>query len=125
MINIMTLEDNIKHYIDTQIDILSQDNPIIAFIKPLITRAVNKNTKKMSGFLNMISDDEGNIDIETIITEMIENLINTKSFVIKTDFMGDISIGEGKLTLEIPFTGKRLVLGQEDLNIFKNMITTQ
>ena len=33
----------LKQYITNQITQISKDNPIVAFMKPLFTRAINKN----------------------------------------------------------------------------------
>ena len=40
-------------------------------------------------------DENGNIDIENILTEMTEDLLNTNPFLFKTQIIGDIEIGGG------------------------------
>lgn len=55
-------------------DINGKTNPMIGFMKPLITRALDKNFSKVSKALDLIADKDGNIDIENILTEMMENL---------------------------------------------------
>lgn len=40
---------------------------------------------------------QGNVDVEGILTEMMENLMTTNPFSFKTSFIGDIEIGGGQI----------------------------
>ena len=124
MISVDKLMDNIKYYIGSQIESMSNEYPLIAFTKPLITRALNKNYSKVQGILNLISDNNGNLDIEAILSEMTDNLLKSKPFSINTSFIGDIEIGGGQLKLNIPFSDKKLVLGTSDFETFQEIITS-
>lgn len=123
MITVDKLVSNIKRYVDYQIDSLSINNPMINFIKPLITRAVDKSIGKVHTAMNLITDEEGNIDVDSIIDEIIGNMLNTKPFTVNNSFIGDIIIGDGEVKLNIPFTNKRLVLNKSDLETLKEMLT--
>lgn len=125
MVTVIQLTDNLKSYVSLQLDSMSKSNPMIGFMKPFITRALDKNFGKVTKALDLISDKEGNIDIENIITEMVENLINTNPFTFKTSFIGDIEIGGGEIKFNLPFTSKRLVLNITDLETFKEMLITK
>ncbi len=125
MVTVTQLTDNLKSYVSLQLDSMSKSNPMIGFMKPLITRALDKNFDKVTKTLDLISDKEGNIDIENIITEMMENLMNTNPFTFKTSFIGDIEIGGGEIKFNLPFTSKRLVLNITDLETFKEMLITK
>ena len=125
MVTVTQLTDNLKSYVSLQLDSMSKSNPMIGFMKPFITRALDKNFDKVTKTLDLISDKEGNIDIETIITEMMENLMNTNPFTFKTSFIGDIEIGGGEIKFNLPFTSKRLVLNITDLETFKEMLITK
>lgn len=116
---------NITTYINSQLNTLASNNPMINFIRPLISRAIDNNLYKFNSFLDLITDKEGNIDIESIMSEMITNTINTEPFIINTSFIGDVEIGGGLIKLNIPFINKRLVLNTEDLNILKEMLITK
>lgn len=116
---------NITTYINSQLNTLASNNPMISFIRPLISRAIDNNLYKFNSFLDLITDKEGNIDIESIMSEMITNTINTEPFIINTSFIGDVEIGGGLIKLNIPFINKRLVLNTEDLNILKEMLITK
>ena len=125
MIAIDKLTENIKTYIVTQIDTMSKSTPMINFMKPLITRALNNNFNKVTKALDLIADENGNIDIENILTEMTEGLLNTNRFLFKTQVIGDIEIGGGQIKFNLPFTSKKLVLNMDDFQAFKEMLTTK
>ena len=125
MVTVTQLTDNLKSYVSLQLDSMSKSNPMIGFMKPFITRALDKNFDKVTKTLDLISDKEGNIDIENIITEMMENLMNTNPFTFKTSFIGDIEIGGGEIKFNLPFTSKRLVLNITDLETLKEMLITK
>ena len=109
----------LKEYINTQIIQISQNNPIVAFMKPLLTRALNKNFNKIDNYLNLISDNNGNIDIENILSEMMDSIIHTETFNINTPIIGNIEIGNGQIKINIPLTDKRLVFNNQDLQTLK------
>lgn len=125
MMTIMQLTDNLKSYISLQLESIAKTNPMIGFVKPLITRALDKNFSKLHKALDLIADKDGNIDIENILTEMMENLMTTNPFTFKTSFVGDIEIGGGEIKFNLPLTDKRLVLNMTDLETFKEMLITK
>lgn len=112
----------LKQYINSQITQISKNNPIIAFMKPLLTRALDKNFNKIDGYLSLISDDEGNIDAENILSEMIESIIHTNTFNINAPIIGNIEIGNSQIKVNIPFTDKRLVFNSQDLQLLKQSL---
>lgn len=125
MVTIEQLTDNLKSYISLQLDTMSKSNPIVGFMKPFITRALDKNFDKVKSFLDIISDKDGNIDIENIIAEMMENLMTVNPFTFNTPFVGDIEVGGGEIKFNLPLTNKRLVLNMTDLETFKEMLITK
>ena len=112
----------LRQYITNQITQICKDNPIIAFMKPLLTRALDKNFNKIDGYLSLISDDEGNIDAENILSEMIESITHTNTFNINAPIIGNIEIGNSQIKVNIPFTDKRLVFNSQDLQILKQTL---
>lgn len=120
--NIERLTNNLRLYISQQLDTMSTNTPIVGFMRPFIERAINKNFNKVSGFLNLVSDENGNIDIENILQEMLNNMINTKPFTVNTSIIGDIEIGGGQIKLNIPLTDRKLILNTEDIDKFKQLI---
>lgn len=122
MIATTQLTNNLKTYITSQLDTMAKSTPMISFMKPIITRVIDKNFSKVTDTLNMIADKEGNIDIENILEEMLQNVMNANPFTFKTSFIGDIEIGGGQIKLNLPLTNKRIVLNQEDIQIFKEAL---
>lgn len=125
MINVMQLSKNLKSYLVLQIDTLSNSAPMVGFMKPLIVRALDKNMSKIHNAVDLISDKDGNVDIENILAEMLDNVSNMEPFSFNTSFMGDIEIGGGQVKLNIPFINKRLVLDKTDLETLRDMLTTK
>lgn len=125
MVTVMQLTDNLKSYIVLQLDNMTMSNPMIGFMKPLITRALDKNFGKVKKALELIADDEGNVDVENILSEMMENVMTTKPFTFNTSIIGDVEVGGGNIKLNLPLTNKRLVLDMSDLEAFKEMLITK
>ena len=125
MVTVMQLTDNLKSYIMLQLDNMTMSNPMVGFMKPLITRALDKNFGKVKKALELIADDEGNIDVENILSEMMESVMTTKPFTFNTSIIGDVEVGGGNIKLNLPLTNKRLVLDMSDLEAFKEMLITK
>lgn len=125
MVTVLQLTNKLKDYIVTQLDIMSNTTPVVGFMKPLITRALNKNMGKITKALDLIADEDGNIDVEEITSEIMENLMTTKPFTFKTSFIGDIEVGGGTIKFNIPLTNRRLVLNTADLENFKGMLISK
>lgn len=116
------LIDNLRRYIDTQINVMSKTTPVINFMRPLLTRAMDNNIHKVSRLLDMVTDSEGTIDVDNILTEMISSVVNTEPFILNTSFIGDVEMGGGSIKINLPFVNKRLVLDKSDLETFKEML---
>ena len=125
MVTIDQLTSNLNTYISTQLDIMSKNTPLISFKRPLITRALNKNFSKLTKFLDLLANDEGKIDIESIMSEMMESIMTANPFTFSTSFIGDIEIGGGQIKFNLPLTTKRLVLDMTDIEALKETLTTK
>lgn len=125
MITSQQFISNLKLYINTQLEVLSKDNPIISFISPIITRIVNNNIHKLSNGLNLISDSQGNVDIENIIQEMINNILESNPFNYNIPYIGNVELGGGSIKLNIPFTSKKLILNSSDLETMKEILISK
>lgn len=98
---------------------------MIGFTKPLITRALNKNLSKIDKALDLIADDDGNIEIEGILEEMIQSVVTGNPFKMKTPYLGDVEIGGGLIKLNVPLTDKSLVFNESDLLGLKEILTAK
>jgi hypothetical protein len=125
MVTIEQLDIKLKEYILSQVDSLAKDTPIVNFIKPIITRVVDKNFTKVKSLLGLIADEEGKIDIENILTEMTESVMKSKPFTFNTGILGDLEIGDGNIKMKIPMINKSLVFNSEDLDGLKEALTSK
>lgn len=121
--NANILAERVRGYINSQIVRAASDNPVIGFMKPVITRVVDNNVQKIEDSLKLIADKEGNIDIEGIMTEMLDSVMSSKPFTINTSFIGDIEIGEGLIKMNLPVVNKRLAFNMSDLQELKTLLT--
>lgn len=112
-------------YINAQLNSLSQSNPLMAIAKPLITRAIDNNVYKVESVLKQIANKDGLLDIDNILSEMIESIINTQPFRIDAKFLGELEIGGGHIKMNLPFVNKAVVLNQQDLLSLRDMLVKQ
>lgn len=117
--------NRLHSFIDAQLNTLSQNNPLIAFTKPLISRVIDNNAYKVESVLKQISDKDGLIDINGILTEMIDNVVNTRPFKVDTKFLGELEIGGGRIKMNLPLVDRALVLSHQDLINLRDMLDKQ
>lgn len=113
--------EKLKIFLNKQISSFAINDPLIAFSKPLITRIVNNKINNINGFLSMLADDSGEIDVQALIPEMIQSVMSTKPFVYHTEFLGDLEIGGGFIKINIPTTNKQLALSRTDFEELKQI----
>lgn len=121
--NVLETIEKFKLFLNRQINSLAMTNPIISFSKPIITRVINNNIHKANGFLSMLADENGEIDVQSLIPEMIQSVMTTRPFVYHTEFLGDLEIGGGFIKMNIPLTNNQIVLGKTDLDTLKELFT--
>lgn len=121
--NVLETIEVLKIFLNRQINSLALTNPILSFSKPLITRVINNNIHKANGLLSMLADENGNIDVQSLVPEMIQSVMTTRPFVYHTEFLGDLEIGGGFIKLNIPLTNSQIVLGKNDLDVLKELFT--
>lgn len=123
MVTVPKLIDSLQRYVDMQIEEVARTNPMIGFMKPLVKRAAGNAISKADKMLVLLADKDGNIDINEIMSEMIESLMTTQPFTVNTSFVGDIVIGNGNIKVGIPFTERNLVFNVSDLQNLREMLT--
>lgn len=119
--NVLTTIETLKIFLNRQINSLAITNPLISFSKPLITRIVNNKINQADGFLSMLADSNGEIDVQSLIPEMIQSVMTTRPFVYHTEFLGDLEIGGGFIKMNIPMTNNQIVLGKADLDTLRDL----
>lgn len=125
MITKQGLIANLKVFINTQLDNIAKDTPILALTKPLIQRGISNGVNKVSGYLDFIADETGQIDIENILPEMINSVMSTEPFPVNAGPFGDIIIGGGYIRMTIPYINKELVFDYKDLEALKDILITK
>ena len=123
MVTVPKLIDSLQRYVDMQVEEVARTNPMIGFMKPLVKRAAGNAISKADKMLVLLADKDGNIDINEIMSEMIESLMTTQPFTVNTSFIGDIVIGNGNIKVGIPFTERNLVFNVSDLQNLREMLT--
>lgn len=68
--------------------------------------------------LSIIADENGMIDADGILNDMIDNLIISP---VKEE--RGIKIGAGNVEIKIPFINKAIALDKDDINEFKEMLS--
>ena len=125
MINKNQLFKGINTFVAEYTDKIAVDNPLMCFIKPILTRVVNNKLTEYEHMVSLVADKEGNIDVSNILTEMSQNLINTTPFIVEIPSIGPLYIGNGSIKIDIPYTNKNLMLDQNDLNNLKEILTNK
>ena len=121
--NILNTIETFKIFLEKQINSLAMTNPLIGFTKPVILKVLNNKLNSSYGFFSMLADENGDIDVQSIIPEMIQSVMTTKPFVYHTEILGDLEIGGGFIKANIPMTNNQIVLGRTDLETLKELFT--
>ena len=85
---------------------------------PLRENLLNNNIGKVNQALSIIADENGMIDADGILNDMIDNLIISP---VKEE--RGIKIGAGTVEIKIPFINKAIALDKDDINEFKEMLS--
>lgn len=123
MIERKVIIDKLVSFVDTKLSEMSASNSFILFIRPIVARAVNNNVEKLDSILKLVQDKDGKVDIEGILSEMIDNLIvaQVKKY---PNILGGVELGNGSIKVNIPFLDKAIVFDSTDIEAFKqNLIS--
>lgn len=123
MIDRKVIIDKIVSFVDTKLSEMSASNPFILLIRPVVARVVNNNIEKLDSVLKLVQDKNGKIDIEGILSEMIDNLIvaQVKKY---PNILGGVELGNGSIRVNIPFLDKAIVFDSTDIETFKQSLIT-
>jgi hypothetical protein len=96
--------------------IAAQANPNLTYKE--FCENINNNIGKVNQALSIIADENGMIDADGILNDMIDNLIISP---VKEE--RGIKIGAGTVEIKIPFINKAIALDKDDINEFKEMLS--
>jgi hypothetical protein len=117
--NLDELINKLVEFLDIKLTNLSKDNQLVnVFIRPIFSRIINNNIGKVNQVLSIIADENGMIDADGILNDMIDNLIISP---VKEE--RGIKIGAGTVEIKIPFINKAIALDKDDINEFKEMLS--
>lgn len=119
----LEITNKLKHFINNKINIISKTNPLISFTQPFITRIIDNKSSKIIRFLNMFADENGEIDINGIVDDVINKLSTVDPFTIDLMSITKLEIGGGKVKIGIPLSDKAISLDEKDLLSFKEGIS--
>lgn len=121
MVDRKVIIDKIVSFVDMKLSELSATNPFVLIIRPIVARVVNNNIEKVDSVLKLIQDKDGKVDVEGILSEMIDNLLvaQIKKY---PDVLGGVEIGNGTIKINIPFVDKAVVFDSSDIEIFKQSL---
>lgn len=119
----LEITNKLKHFINNKINIISKTNPLISFTQPFITRIIDNKSSKIIEFLNMFADENGEIDINGIVDDVINKLSTVDPFTIDLMSITKLEIGGGKVKIGIPLSDKAISLDEKDLLSFKEGIS--
>lgn len=115
--------ERLKLFIDSRLESMSGSNPVISLVRPVVSRILKRKISDISSLLELLADENGMIDIKSIMGEMVESVMNTSPFTVNVPVLGDIRIGGGRIEVGIPYTDKIVILGQNDLEELRDMLS--
>lgn len=114
----------IHKYVSMHINTITNGNPMLAFVKPLLVRIADNYIDKLALPLSLLADKDGNIDIQSLLSDMTHSLLVAEPFTLDTSFIGPIYIGNGTISFNIPYINKQLVFNASDVDKLKEILTT-
>ena len=123
--NIQDTEKRLREYVSGQIEALSKSNPSIGFLRPLLSRALDKKLSQIGGMLELIADESGNIDVAGILSEMAESVMASEPFTTNVPMLGEVEIGGGAVKIPLPFIDRKIVMNSADIASFKNFMSSK
>lgn len=112
------LINKLVEFLDIKLTNLANDNQLInVFVRPIFSRFINNNISKIDKALSIVADDNGMIDADGILNDMIDNLV-----ISPVKESAGVKVGAGTVEIKIPFINKAISLDKEDIAEFKQML---
>lgn len=113
--------DKVVQFANNKLSEMSSSNPFVLFIRPVVARAINNNIGKLDSVLKLVQDSDGNVDIEGILSEMVDNLAvaQIKKY---PNVLNGVELGNGSIKVNIPFFDKAIVFDTDDIESFKKSL---
>lgn len=122
MVSKLQIMEGLHRFAILQIDNMAKNNPIIQFMKPILSRSLGNMVGKIEKHLALVANAEGFVDIEGILNEMIDNVKTMQPFHFDNPVLKGIEIGGGHISFDIPGLNKQISFDTQDLEVLKEMI---
>ncbi len=122
MTNILKVSSNLKNWFLDQLDIAGKTNPLIKCSNPFTKKVIDKKFGSITGFLEMITDEEGNIDVPLIMDEFIVSIKSSDPFDFEAPIVGKVEVDKNGIKVGIPYTSKNILIKVEDLETLKEVL---
>ena len=110
-----TIINEIVNYASTKINSIANESVLFDILfKPFITEVVNVNMAKLDSILNLVTNDEGLINAEKLINDIVDNLVVAPVKNIK-----GIQVGDGKVEINLPMIGGSVIFDRSDFDELK------
>lgn len=116
--------DKVVQFANNKLSEMSSSNPFVLFIRPVVARVINNNISKLDSILKLVQDSDGNVDIEGILSEMVDNLAvaQIKKY---PNVLNGVELGNGSIKVNLPFFDKAIVFDTDDIESFKKSLITK
>lgn len=122
MVAKLQIMEGLHKFAVLQIDNMAKNNPIIQFIKPIISRSLGNMVGRLEKHLALVADVNGFVDVDGILNEMIENVKTMQPFHFDNPILKGVEIGGGHISFDIPGLNKQISFDVRDLEVLKEMI---
>lgn len=112
-------------FVNEYLDNMSLNNPEICFLKPIAVRAAKKKINSAGAFFDLISEEDGTIDIAGILSEITESLMRVNPFRVNVPVLGDVVVGGGRIEVGIPLINKNVIFKDTDINYLRELLTSE
>ena len=118
MVNKEIIINKLIEFFNNKLTVLSSDSQLInVFVRPFVARIINNNISKIDKALSLIANEDGMIDADGILNDVVDNLISSP---VKEEH--GIAIGNGAVEIKIPFMSKAICLDNDDIQEFKDIL---
>lgn len=66
------------NFFNNKLTVLSSDSQLVnVFVRPFVARIINNNISKIDKALSLIANEDGTIDADGILNDVVDNLISS------------------------------------------------
>lgn len=78
MVNKEIIINKLIEFFNNKLTVLSSDSQLVnVFVRPFVARIINNNISKIDKALSLIANEDGMIDADGILNDVVDNLISS------------------------------------------------